>query len=48
LPISEARSKAREIINGVSTDRVVPVIENWHLVSDDLIEFTVRNLASSE
>lgn len=44
LPIAEARTKAREIINGGPTNGVIPVVENWHLVSDGQIEFTVRNL----
>jgi hypothetical protein len=45
LPIAEARTKAREIIGSVSRDGNILVIENWHLVSGDRIEFTVRNLS---
>jgi hypothetical protein len=48
LPIQEARSKAREVINRGSNGRVVSVVENWRSVSDDLIEFTVRNLISAD
>jgi hypothetical protein len=48
LPIAEARTKAREIINRVSTDGTIPVIENWHLVSGGQIEFTVRKLRGSD
>jgi len=48
LPIAEARSKAREIISQVSLDGIIPVIENWHLVSEDQVEFTVRNLLSKD
>ena len=48
LPIAEARTKAREIINRVSTDGIIPVIENWHLVSGGQIEFTVRKLRGSD
>jgi hypothetical protein len=46
LPIQEACVKAREIINSVSRDGLIPVIENWHLASNGRIEFTVRNLKS--
>ena len=48
LPIAEARIKAREIINQGSIDGIIPVIENWHLVSTDQVEFTVRNLLNSD
>jgi hypothetical protein len=48
LPTQEARSKAREVINQGSNGRVVSVVENWRAVSDDLIEFTVRNLISAD
>lgn len=44
LTVSEARKKAREIINCSAKGGIIPVIENWHQVSDDQIEFTVRNL----
>jgi hypothetical protein len=48
LPIAEARTKAREVINRPPTDGIIPVVENWHLVSDGQIEFTVRNLQHSD
>jgi hypothetical protein len=48
LPIAEARTKAREIINQASTNGIIPVIENWHFVSMDHIEFTVRHLPNSD
>ena len=44
LPVSEARKKARDIINRAAKDGIIPVVENWHQVADDQIEFTVRNL----
>jgi len=44
LPIVEARAKAHEIINCASRDGIITIVENWHLVSDDRVEFTVRNL----
>lgn len=46
LPIRGARAKARA--NSVSRGGVVPVIENWHLASNGRIEFTVRNLESTD
>jgi hypothetical protein len=48
LPIQEARSKACEVVNRGSNGRVVSVVENWRSISDDLIEFTVRNLVSAD
>jgi hypothetical protein len=48
LPIAEARTKAREVINCAPTSGIIPVVENWHLVSDGQIEFTVRNLQRSD
>ena len=48
LPIAEARAKAREVINRASTDDIILVVENWHLICDDRIEFTVRNLRRSD
>jgi hypothetical protein len=47
LPIVEARAKAHEIINCASRDGIITIVENWHLVSDDQVEFTVRDLRSS-
>ena len=44
LSVSEARKKARDIINRTAKDGIIPVVENWHQVADDQIEFTVRNL----
>lgn len=48
LSIAEARIKAREIINQGSINGTIPVIEDWHLVSNDQVEFTVRNLLNSD
>jgi len=47
LPIAEARTKAREIINGAPTNELIRVVENWHLASDGQIQFTVRSLRLS-
>jgi hypothetical protein len=44
LPVAGARIKAREIINRVSENGSIPVIENWWQRSDGQIEFTVRSL----
>jgi hypothetical protein len=48
LPVAEARTKAREIINWVSSNGIIPVIENWRQRSDGQIEFTVRTLRASD
>jgi hypothetical protein len=48
LPIDEARSKAREIINQVSNDHFIPVVENWRQLSNGQIEFTVRTMRTSD
>jgi len=48
LPVAEARIKAREIINRVSGNEGIPVIENWRQRSDGQIEFTVRTLRASD
>jgi hypothetical protein len=48
LPVAEARIKARKIISHVSSDGNILVIENWHPVSGDHVEFTVRNLRGSD
>ena len=47
LPVAEARTKAREIINRVPTNGIIPIIENWRQRSDGQIEFTVRSLRAS-
>jgi hypothetical protein len=36
--------KARDIINRAAKDGIISVVENWHQVSYDRIEFTVKNL----
>jgi hypothetical protein len=48
LPIDEARSKAREIINQVSNSHFIPVVENWRQLSNGQIEFTVRTMRTSD
>jgi hypothetical protein len=47
LPIAEARTKAREIINRVPNDGVVTVVENWRQGPDGQIEFTARSFQAS-
>ena len=44
LPVTEARAKAREIINRGASNGVVRIVENWRQHSDGQIEFTVRKL----
>jgi hypothetical protein len=48
LPIDEARSKVREIINQVSNSHFIPVVENWRQLSNGQIEFTVRTMRTSD
>jgi hypothetical protein len=48
LPVGEARTKAREIINQASSNGIIPVVENWRQRSDGQIEFTVRKLRASD
>jgi hypothetical protein len=48
LPVAEARIKAREIINRVSDNGTIPVVENWRQRSDGQIEFTIRTLRASD
>jgi hypothetical protein len=47
LPLAEARTKAREIINCSSSNGHVAVVENWRQRSDGQIEFSVRNFPAS-
>jgi hypothetical protein len=47
LPIAEARSKAREIINRGPRDGMVTVVENWRQRTDGQIEFTTRTVQAS-
>ena len=48
LPVAEARTKAREIINRVSANGSIPIIENWRQRSDGQIEFIVRSFRTSD
>jgi hypothetical protein len=48
LPVAEARTKAREVINCAATNGIIPVIENWRLNSDGQVEFAIRNLQNSD
>jgi hypothetical protein len=43
LPIAEARTKAREVINRASRDGITTVVENWRQRPDGQIEFTIRS-----
>jgi hypothetical protein len=47
LPIADARTKAREIINRGSCDGMITVVENWRQRPDGQIEFTIRNFQAS-
>jgi hypothetical protein len=44
LPVTEARAKAREIINRGGSNGLIPIVESWRQQADGQIEFTVRNL----
>jgi hypothetical protein len=48
LPVAEARTKAREVINRAATNGIIPVVENWRLNSDGQVEFAIRNLRRSD
>jgi hypothetical protein len=48
LPIEAARNKAREIINQSTSNRLVPVVENWCQLPDGQIQFTVRCLPEAD
>jgi hypothetical protein len=44
LPLQEARTKARQVLNEGPADGYTTIVENWRQLSDGQIEFTVRQL----
>ena len=45
LPLQEARSKARQVLNESPAGGYTTIIENWRQLSDGQIEFTIRRVA---
>jgi hypothetical protein len=48
LPVVAARLKAREILDRSPQGQYTAVVENWRLLSDGMIEFTMRHLPTSD
>ncbi len=48
LPIDAARLKAREILNKCPQAGYLSVVENWRQLPDGRIEFTMRNLPTTD
>jgi len=48
LPIDAARRKAREILDQFPQAGFTAVVENWRQLSDGRIEFTMRQLPTSD
>ena len=44
LPVEEARTKARQVLNESSVGGYTTIIENWRQLSDGKVEFAVRRL----
>ena len=44
LPLQEARTKARQVLNQGPVGGYTTIIENWRQLSDGQIEFTIRRL----
>ena len=44
LPLQEARTKARQVLNERPAGGYVSIVENWRQLSDGQIEFAVRRL----
>ena len=44
LPLQEARTKARQILNERPAGGYVTIVENWRQLSDGQIEFAVGRL----
>ena len=47
LPVEEARTKARQILNASPAGGYASIIENWRQLSDGQIEFTIRRLPTA-
>jgi hypothetical protein len=48
LPREEARLKAREFFTRFPKAAYMTEIENWRVLDDDVIEFTMRRLPSAD
>ena len=48
LPLQEARTKARQILNESPAGGYTTIIENWRQLSDGQIEFTIRRLPTAD
>ena len=48
LPLQEARTKARQVLNEGPAGGYTTIIENWRQLSDGQIEFTVRRLPAAD
>jgi len=48
LPVQEARSKARQVLNESPVGGYTSIIENWRQLSDGQIEFAVRRLPTAD
>jgi hypothetical protein len=48
LPVAEARTKAREIINPDSSKACIPSLKNWRQRSDGQIDVTVGALRAQD
>ena len=44
LPVEEARTKARQVLNESPVGGYRTIIENWRQLSDGQIEFTIRRV----
>jgi hypothetical protein len=47
LPLQEARTKARQVLNEGPAGGYTTIIENWRQLSDGQIEFTIRRLPTA-
>jgi hypothetical protein len=47
LPIESARLKAREILDQFPQAGYAAIVENWRLLPDGQIEFTMRHLPTA-
>ena len=48
LPVQEARTKARQVLDESAVGGHTTIIENWRQLSDGQIEFAVRRLPTAD
>jgi len=48
LPVQEARTKARQVLDESAVGGHTTIIENWRQLSDGQIEFAVRRLLTAD